>query len=137
MEARRHRGARERFLALVALSALAVSAALLAIVDPASAGFFPPCLFHTLTGFDCPGCGSLRGLHQLLRGHPVAAFRFNPLMLLALPFEMYALASWLTRQLTVWSLPRVRVSPASIWVLLAAILLFWVFRNMPFYPLAH
>jgi len=121
-------------LALITLTALAASAALLAGFDPASAAFFPPCPFHSLTGLDCPGCGSLRGLHQLLRGHPVAAFRLNPLMFLALPSEVYALASWLLRQLTGWSLPRVRVRPAAIWALLAAILVFWVFRNTPFYP---
>ncbi|PYV86056.1 MAG: hypothetical protein DMG90_22080 [Acidobacteria bacterium] len=34
--------------------------------NPASSGIFPPCPFLWLTGFYCPGCGSLRALHQLL-----------------------------------------------------------------------
>ena len=128
---------RGRLPVFITLAALAVVATMLAFFDPASAGFFPPCPFHALTGLDCPGCGSLRGLHQLLRGHPVAAFELNPLMVLALPFEVYALASGLIRQHTGRSLPRVVVPPACIWALLAAILLFWVFRNTPFYPGVH
>ncbi len=131
------RGKRRHFLALITLAALTASVALLAVFDPASAGFFPPCPFHFLTGLDCPGCGSLRGLHQLLRGHPVAAFQLNPLMVLALPFEVYAVASWLLRQLNGRSLPCFMVRPAPIWALLAAILVFWVFRNTPFYPGVH
>jgi len=122
------------FLALISVAALGASAALLGVFDPAAPGFFPPCPFHALTGLDCPGCGSLRGLHQLLRGHLGAAFELNPLMVLALPFEVYALASGLLRQLTGRSLPRFHAPPACIWALLAAVLLFWVFRNTPFYP---
>ena len=47
-----------------------------------------------VTGLLCPGCGTLRGLHQLLHGHLAAAFRLNPVMVLSLPLLGYvALAS--------------------------------------------
>ncbi|HYH57581.1 MAG TPA: DUF2752 domain-containing protein, partial [Anseongella sp.] len=57
--------------------------------DPSLAGFFPPCPFKRLTGLDCPGCGSQRALHALLNLHVGAAFRFNPLLLTAIPFLAY------------------------------------------------
>ena len=28
---------------------------------------FPPCMFHALTGFSCPGCGSTRAVSALFR----------------------------------------------------------------------
>ena len=29
---------------------------------------YAPCLFYALTDLYCPGCGTLRGLHELLHG---------------------------------------------------------------------
>ena len=42
--------------------------------DPRNPGPYPICPFFGLTGCYCPGCGTLRALHQLLHGNPVAAF---------------------------------------------------------------
>jgi hypothetical protein len=76
-----------RFLGIWPLSALlvAMGGAILFCFDPNGGGFYPVCLFHQATGLLCPGCGSLRAMHQLLHGHVLAAFEFNPLLLLCLP----------------------------------------------------
>ncbi|MEW5722540.1 MAG: DUF2752 domain-containing protein, partial [Thermodesulfobacteriota bacterium] len=42
------------------------------LVNPAVSALYPPCPFHALTGLYCPGCGTLRGLNQLLHGHLLA-----------------------------------------------------------------
>jgi len=55
------------------------------LFDPASAGFYPPCLFRTFFGFQCPGCGSLRAAHQLLHGDVAAAWALNRTVVVALP----------------------------------------------------
>ena len=67
-----------------AMLALALSPCVAALVvrDPADTGLFPPCPFLTLTGLQCPGCGTLRGLHQLLNGHLIAALGLNIVMVL-------------------------------------------------------
>lgn len=54
--------------------------------DPASAGFFPRCIFLTLTGWQCPGCGSQRAIHALLHADIPAAWSANPMVVLLLPF---------------------------------------------------
>jgi hypothetical protein len=41
------------------------------------------CTLKNITGIPCPTCGSLRALDSILRGDPVSAFLFNPLMFCA------------------------------------------------------
>jgi hypothetical protein len=53
--------------------------------DPATTSFYPPCLFRTFLGTQCPGCGSLRAAHQLLHGNLREAWALNKPLLIALP----------------------------------------------------
>src|ERR1700730_11233149 len=71
----------------IALSALTIigSGVVLFCFNPSEYRFYPVCLFHSYTGLLCPGCGSLRALHQLVHGHVIAALRFNILLISALP----------------------------------------------------
>ena len=104
--------------------------------DPATTEVFPVCPFRYFTGYYCPGCGSLRALHQLLHGNLVAALGYNPLMVFTLPFVIYWLAS---QARLLWSglpLPSRPIPARSIWALLAVILSFWFLRNLPQYPFA-
>lgn len=113
----------------VALAALAVG--VLRTFNPASAWFFPPCPFRALTGYLCPGCGTLRALHQLLNGHVATAFRLNPLMMLLLPYVGYSATSAALEAALGRALPRVFIRPTYIWILLGVIILFWILRNFP------
>ena len=114
--------------------ALAAAGVYLFIYEPGRSGFFPVCPFRALTGFTCPGCGTTRGLHQLLHGHLAAAFMLNPLMALLLPCLLYALvrhthATFVGRPL------KKNILPAKyIYALFGIVLFFWIFRNTPFYP---
>jgi len=104
--------------------------------DPATTEVLPVCPFRYLTGYYCPGCGSLRALHQLLHGNLVAALGYNPLMVFTLPFVIYWLAS---QARLLWSglpLPAPSIPARSVWVLLSVILSFWFLRNLPQYPFA-
>ena len=108
--------------------------ALLYARNPEEEGLYPVCPFYFLTGLHCPGCGTLRSLHQLLNGNVIAALGYNPFSVLALPFILYAYFSALL--LTTWGkrLPAPFIHPAIIWALLAAVLAFWALRNLPVFP---
>src|SRR3954463_10202601 len=111
----------ERALALTVLGATLAALCYLFLFNPSSGvSYFPSCPLRLLTGLYCPGCGTLRGLHQLLHGHLGKAFGFNPLMVLSLPFIGYAYLSYTMMALRGRSLPRFFVPP----VLIKA--LFWV-----------
>lgn len=113
----------EAWLGALLLAAVTLATAL---ADPAQPGPFPTCPFRTVTGLDCPGCGSMRALHQLTRGHVVAAADYNALLLVFLPVGV---GVWL-RVIAGKSQPR--ILPAW-WgrAVLAVVLLWTVIRNLP------
>lgn len=112
----------------------AAFAVMLRFYDPATSGVFPPCPVHYLTGWYCPGCGSLRALHQLLQGNVRAAWSMNPLTLIFLPFLSYGLASRALAEIRGQGLPRVFLPALWIRALCAAIILFGIVRNLPLHP---
>jgi len=113
---------------------LLAGAIYLFVFEPGRSGFFPPCMFRALTGFTCPGCGSTRAMHQLLHGHFAAAFMLNPLLLLAIPFLLFALLRYSVIVMR-GGVPRPNAMPAAyLYALFVIIVSFWIFRNTPFYP---
>ena len=126
--------ANRRLMALLIWLSLAAGIAYLYIFEPGKSGFFPACPFRTLTGFTCPACGSTRGLHRLLHGDVVAAFQFNPLLVLALPFLLYALVRYTNAAFRGRPLKLKQLNAKHGWALVVVILSFWVFRNTAFYP---
>ncbi len=127
------KAARPATLVLVLLAAFV--GLVLFCFDPRQYHFYPVCFFHQTTGLLCPGCGALRALHQLLHGHLAAAFRFNPVLIASLPFWIWFGARF-ARQ-------RARNQPLSLglrtiwlWLMLAAVLVVSVLRNLPGAPFA-
>jgi hypothetical protein len=109
---------------LVAASAVAI----LFFFNPSRHGFYPICYFHSITGLKCPGCGSLRALHELLHGNVLEAVRLNALLLLCLPcFGWLAarfFAARLRRQAATFA-----VQPLFLWAFLCVAMVFTVLRN--------
>ena len=107
---------------------------LLRVYNPATSTLFPPCPLHYLTGWYCPGCGSLRAIHQLLQGNVRAAWAMNPLSMLLFPFLAYGLAREGISYLRGQPSPQFAVPGEWIRGLCALIILFGIVRNLPFHP---
>jgi hypothetical protein len=125
---------RNRAVVLLGILMAAAFVLTLRLFDPATFGIFPPCPLYALTGWYCPGCGSLRGLHQLLLGNLRNAFAMNPFTILSLPFLAYGGASYASFQIRGKYLPRWLLPASWIWGLCAAVIAFAVLRNIPVYP---
>jgi hypothetical protein len=118
----------------VVAAAASGAAALLVAVDPGVPGHYPTCPFYAVTGLYCPGCGSLRFVHQLLTGHPGAAVGLNPLFMAALPFLLYAYLRWAAERVAGVRLPAINAPPWSIRLVPVLIIAFGVARNIPIGP---
>lgn len=93
--------------------------------DPAVAPA-PRCLLQAITGYDCPGCGTQRALHAILHARVGEAWAFNPAVFFAVPMAaLYLLADRLPR-----FVQRVLYAPAFILAVAAAILAWWIGRNL-------
>lgn len=116
---------------LLGAALILLASSILFLFNPAQNSFYPGCLFHRLTGWHCPGCGSLRALHHLLHARFAGAFQCNPLLILLLPVATWraALAAGLgPRRKT----PPKPVAPSWVFLLVFTVLLFTVLRNLPF-----
>lgn len=95
--------------------------------------WYPPCLFHTTTRLQCPGCGSARALHALVQGDFAAALHDNALFLLFLPFLFFwaGRLGWtaLRHNRVATPLPG-RFGPIA----LVVVMVFFVARNLPWWP---
>lgn len=86
----------------VSLASLGLAAGWFALGLP-----WPRCLFHDLTGFPCITCGATRSAIQFFHGHFFAAWKWNPVVFIALCalsiFNAYAFV------VLVWRAPRLRI----------------------------
>jgi hypothetical protein len=114
------------FFSSIALCA--AGALIFFLFDPTKVAIFPPCVFHQVTGLDCPGCGAQRALHQLLHGNIVAALRLNAMFVLSLPIWALYGPRFLLRALRGQS---TKLNARWMWFYLMAWLVFGFLRNLP------
>ncbi len=104
--------------------------AVLYFFDPETAGFYPVCAVHQLTGLQCPGCGSLRALHQLTHGNIAQAWRLNPLLVALLPMGMWLGLREGVRWTLGWRWPGIITRPIIGWGLVVVTVVFGIVRNL-------
>jgi len=108
---------------------LAGSLAYIGIGDPHSPKFlFPACPFKAMTGLNCPACGGLRMVHDVLHGDLAAAVVDNVFVLVGVPL----LLAWILlrrRQGQPWA------TTSTFVVVLVAAITWTVVRNLPGFPL--
>jgi hypothetical protein len=99
------------------------------LVDPNQSGHYPTCPFLFITGYYCPGCGSLRAVHALTHGDVGAAVGLNVLTVVGIVLAATIWGRWVLRS---WrGQPRTRVAPAwTLYLALGVIVVFWIVRNL-------
>ncbi len=120
-----------RTASLAAVSVVAAAGAWVVYTfAPTAYGFYPRCVFKTLTGWDCPGCGSTRALHHLLHGRFEEAFLMNPMLFVMMAVALFAVPSLIRGQP-----PRFLTRPWFGWTAFVVLTSYWIVRNTPLYPL--
>ena len=90
--------------------------------NPDGNSLFPGCMWRSLTGLECAGCGVQRALHAVLNGHFKTAFFLNSYMFVLGPV-------WIVWYFT----PRLRRINSLFYLLAASIPLYIVLRNIASY----
>lgn len=107
------------------------------LFNPLKFHFFPKCPFYMLTGLYCPGCGSQRALHSLLHFHLAETFSYNFLFIPALLVLLYHSCIKILNTYTPTKRQSVFYTPTFPVLLFIIVMLFWILRNIPFYPFSY
>lgn len=121
---------RRRVLANSALALAVLACCTLIAFPPSRFAFYPACPIHEYVGILCPGCGSTRALAALLRGHLLAALRFNALFVLSLPFALALAIDSYVRAIRDGEFRWARIPGSAIAATLLATAAFTLARNL-------
>nr|WP_202523682.1 DUF2752 domain-containing protein [Kitasatospora sp. SID7827] len=116
---------------LAALGAVALPTAFVALVDPNRPGHYPVCPLLRATGWWCPGCGGLRGVHALTRGDVAAAAHDNLLVTVLAAVLLVLWARWAVLAVRGRPVRGPRWTARRVGALVLLVLLFGVLRNLP------
>lgn len=123
----------QRLRTALAGAGLVAVSGVLAAVDPHEPGRLPAmCPMHALTGLDCPGCGGVRLIHDVLHADLRAAVHDNLLLLVLIPVLVFG---WAVRRVAA---RRGQAKPVPAWfgyALLGLAVVWGVVRNVPGWPL--
>ena len=116
---------------LIALTIVIVVIAMLYRFNPVEQSLLPRCLFKSLTGLSCPGCGMQRFFHALTHGHIAEAVGYNAFM----PFVITYSALFAAERIAPDSRANLRLreiieGPVMTTLLAAAIPVWFVLRNV-------
>lgn len=93
------------------------------------------CIFNSLTGLYCTGCGSGRAAYDLIHGNIIEALDHNFLMIMFLPLIIYYLLKrYLAIVINRDLLPSVYISHKMFVSIIIIIIIFTIVRNIPIYP---
>lgn len=95
--------------------------------NPALSEWFPKCLFYSLFGIPCPGCGSQRAIHSLLNLEFADAFRYNAMVVMAIPILAVLISASALRDRVPAFFKAVHHPAVSI-SLAASIIAWWILR---------
>ena len=124
----------KRFLNIGLLLFFIGLAVLFFVLDPAKHSLFPRCLFNSITGYYCPGCGSQRAIHSLLHLDFAGVVSYNFLFIPAFLLIIYHYLHPILNRIFNWKLPNIFYFKSTPWIIFGFIVAFWILRNLPFYP---
>lgn len=102
--------------------------------NPNEVNFLPECPLYFTTGIYCPGCGSQRAAHQLLNFNIFGVLQQNVLFFISLLILGYHITLTGINAFFKKNFHNYMYHPKTPLVILAVIVVFWILRNIPYYP---
>ncbi|MDO5522923.1 MAG: DUF2752 domain-containing protein [Bacteroidia bacterium] len=99
--------------------------------DPEKVAIFPQCPFLLVTGYECPGCGSQRAIHQLLRLNFKSAFSHNTLIIFLIPYIFLGIyLEFFNKKHRFPRLEKIFFGKWAAVIVVLVIVVYWVVRNV-------
>lgn len=99
-----------------------------------SYNIFIPCVFHEITGLDCPGCGITRMIEAFLELDFYQAFRYNPFIFILSPFIVFYFVDYFIKFCLEKNNYLYLKINKRVWIILLIFtILFGIFRNIPYF----
>lgn len=122
---------KNRILRIVAVSCIVICGiAVYYFFSPTESKFFPRCMFYSLTGWECPGCGVQRALYAMLHGEFLQAVAYNPFLCLSVPYLLMALFVNFFTGRVAERISRIVYHPYVVWGFIALFFIWWFVRNL-------
>ena len=94
-----------------------------------------PCIFYSVTGLYCPGCGAGRACYSILHLEFADAFCYNPLMTILLPLiGLYIAARMVDWIITGGNHVDRKINAKFLTWVLVVVVVYGVVRNIPVFP---
>ncbi|MCF0137142.1 MAG: DUF2752 domain-containing protein [Oscillospiraceae bacterium] len=93
-------------------------------------GFGIPCVFHLVTGLQCPGCGVSRMFISLLSLDFAAALRYNAAVLCLLPIGVAVAADYAVVYIKYGAKTPHRWAELCVWLMIGVLVAFGALRNL-------
>jgi hypothetical protein len=104
---------------------------LLFFFNPENAIWLPKCPFFLLTGYQCPACGSQRAVYHLLHFDLVAALRYNPFMLISIPYAIALVTvTWFDAKGKLSKLQKFCYNSTTVYTYVVLFIFWWILRNI-------
>lgn len=101
------------------------------LVNPLIDTFPIKCIWHELTGTQCPACGFQRAVHALTHGKILEALSFNYFFVISVPYAALAiLATWYNRNHVFDGIRKIIFHRYTLYYYIAAYFLWWIVRNI-------
>ncbi|MDE6807295.1 MAG: DUF2752 domain-containing protein [Prevotella sp.] len=116
---------------IVIIVAVLIVLALLYWFNPVETSLAPKCMFKTLTGLSCSGCGMQRFLHAFMHGRFLEAIHYNYMLVVFLPYIiLFGIEQLLLKGETKRRWKRVLEGPAMITAICIMVPIWCVVRNI-------
>ena len=97
--------------------------------------FHLPCLFRTLTGYYCPGCGGTRAVQALVHVELLRSLRCHPAVL---PGVVMSIVFWIgmtCEKIVRPNIKRFKLRRIYFYVVLGIVMIQWIVKNVLLYAL--
>lgn len=119
---------------LTAAGAVCIKAAIVFFPALKSRFRLPPCLFHLISGYYCPGCGGTRAVRALLRGQLSESLFFHPFVVYAAAVYFYFMITQTVQRASHGKLQiGMRYHNSLVWIAVCLILGNFIVKNVLHY----